>query len=152
MVELPPRRILVVASALVALLFSPVLVWTVRHAAAGAPAREVVAGALGSVLLCGVPLWGAVLFARQHVYVGPDAVQVRYGERVVRELRFADLTEVRTTRSGAVESVLLVGSGADGRPRGIKVTRSQVQSLEPLLDALRPELGRRPQLRTTRGG
>ena len=76
---------------------------------------------------------------------------MRYGERVARELRFEDLTEVRTTTSGALESVLLVAPDAEGRPRGIKVTRSQVQSLEPLLDALRPELDRRPELLIRRG-
>lgn len=157
MVELPQRRILVASSAVVALLFLPLPFWTVHRITDGGSAWDIGTGVAGSIVLCLVPLWAAVTFYRQHVLVGPDSVQVRYGDRIARELRFADLTEVRVTVDGSVggldgrsfhQAVLLIGTDPGGRRRGIKVTRNQVETIDPLLRALATEVARRPELFT----
>ena len=148
MVELPKRRILVAASLLAAALFVPIPVFTVRAVLTSdsLPVVHLVLGGLGTLLLVVVPLWGALQFQRQHVYVGPDRVQLRFGGRVARDVVYADLTQVDLTLDEATQTAVLVAQGADGRPTGLKVTSNQVQTLEPLVAALRaarPELVRR---------
>lgn len=147
-VELPKRRILVAASLLAAAIFVSIPVWTVRAVLTSdsLPVGQLVIGGVATLLLVVVPLWGALQFHRQHVYVGPDRVQLRFGARVVRDLAYADLTEVDLTLDGPNQAAVLVGVGTDGQPTGFKVTSNQVQTLDPLVEALRaarPELLRR---------
>lgn len=155
--ELPPRRILAWGSLVVAVVFLPVPFLTWQAGSSGEVGRGVAAGIAAGVALLFVvaPLWAAWRLFRQRTFVSPEAVTLCFGTRVSRQLRFDDLTEVRAIVEGSLGSatpeiwnkaVILYGAGPDGRRSGIKVTRQQVTTIDPLLVALEPVVGARPDL------
>lgn len=112
--------------------------------------------AVGLMFLA-LPAWAAWTLLTRRIVVHRDRVAVLRGERVVRELAFADLTEVRPGMDGSSgaatpemfnKSVTLQGRTLEGRRRGLKVSALTVESIDPLLRALAPEVARRPELLT----
>ncbi|MDN4172114.1 hypothetical protein QWY28_04090 [Nocardioides sp. SOB77] len=152
--ELPPRRTLAWAALVVGIGCAPIPVVALGAVDEEGAAAVAVAAVVALVFVV-LPLWAAWRLLRERILVGPDEVTVCSGSTVRRRLRYADLTEVRPVVDGSAgivtpelwnKAVVLLGRTPEGRRTGIKVTRQQVQTIDPLLVALRPVLDARPEL------
>ena len=141
----------------VAVVFAWPALMTVRRALAESE-QVALAWALAAgvvLVLVLVPLLMAWTYGRKHVYVSDEALTVTAGDRVTRQVRFADLTEVRVLVDGGMgsataeywnQAVAVRGPHADGSTRWTKVSRTFVTTLDPLLRELAEEVRRRPDL------
>lgn len=152
-IPLTPRPLLMRAALALAVVGVP-LTWYV-WASADAYRAAIAAGVLALLVL--LPLWTVWLLRGRRFLVHADRLSVMRGDRVVRELAFAELTEVRPQWEGSAgaatpeflnKSVTLLGRTPAGRRTGVKVSAQTVDSIDPLLRALAPEIRRRPGLLT----
>ena len=120
----------------------------------GGDHRALLTAGLALVMVV-LPLWAVWWTHGRTIVVHPDRVVVRRGDREVRSFAFDDLTEVRPGVDGSAgaatpefwnRSVTLLGRTSDGKRRGLKVSAQTVESIDPLLLALAPEVARRPDL------
>jgi hypothetical protein len=155
--ELPPRGVFVWGGLAVAVVFLWPAIMTVRRAVAETEQVALAwALAVGTTLvLVVVPLAMAWSYGRKHVYVSDEALTVTAGDRVKRQVRFADVSEVRVLVDGGLgsatpefwnQAVAVRGPDQHGAARWTKVSRTFVTTLDPLLRQLADEVRRRPDL------
>ena len=153
--ELPRRGLFVRGCVGGAVFFAWPTCLALREAASvegAGPAAGAWALALALLLVAVVlPLLVARFLSRLHVLVSDDAVSAVLGDRVRTRLRFSDVTSVTMGRAGGLglgpsTSVTLTGSGADGSPATVVVSRRLVTTLRPVLERVAREVGARPEI------
>lgn len=155
--ELPPRRLVAWVALGATAFFLLALVGVVREAAAGQTSLWWIALVVALFVL--LMAWGTWSLARRHVFVSDDAVTLCTGTRVTASLPFDQLTRVLSVVDGSQaaftpefwnKALILQGTTTAGRragrPTTIKVTAQYVESIDPLLRAVAPEVRRRPDL------
>lgn len=107
------------------------------------------------VFFLALPLWALWLVHDRRYIVRSDRLTVTRRGRTVREFPYAELIEVRPAFEGSAgaatpefwnKTIFLIGRTPQGKRRGVKVSSQLVESIDPLLVALAPEIARRPEL------
>lgn len=156
--ELPQRTTIMWILLGAAVVFLVPTVRTARRAmgeSGGTAAGFWAMAAVMLVLLVLVPAWIARSMHQRHTYLSADGVTVTSGDDVRKQIAFADLEEVKVRYSGRGgetfrnEKVFLVGRLASGERGAVVVSRTHVETLQPLLDRLAAEVARRPELLTS---
>ena len=145
--RLPQRTSLAGVMVLVAVVLTIPTFRAFRSAAGGSGSVGSWAVAVGMALvLVLAPLLLARGLRRVHVHVGESMLTRTYGDRVVHELAFSQVTRVRVKREAYFMTITLWGDDPRGRSLVLPVSNAYVSDLEPLARRLDAELERRPDL------
>ncbi|WP_457209015.1 hypothetical protein [Nocardioides sp. P5_C9_2] len=145
--ELPQRTALAWAMVVVAVVLAIPTFRVFRTAAGVSGSLGTWAVAVGMALVFVVgPLLLARGLLRIHVHVGESTLTRTYGDRVVHQLQFSQVTRVRVKREAYFMTITLWGDDPQDRPLVFPVSTAYVSDLEPLARRLDAELERRPDL------
>lgn len=145
--ELPQRTALAWAMVAVAVVLAIPTYRVFRTAAGGSGSLGTwVMGVGMALVLVVVPLLLARGLLRIHVHVSGSTLTRTYGDRVVHQLQFSQVTRVRVKREAYFTTITLWGDDPRHRALVFPVSMAYVNDLEPLAQRIDAELERRPDL------